>query len=121
MSFVKCFDAVTMVTDESTKRFAPIWVEDSEKKDILKNYCEAIDELAEEFDGETFDVEVDEIDMTISIKLECASSVMVDSQHHKLVQLANRSVRFGFSGATTESGNKCLSIEFVFPSIWERV
>ena len=31
-SFVKCFDAVSMVVDEATSRFAPIWKENKESK-----------------------------------------------------------------------------------------
>lgn len=31
-SFVKCFDTVSMVIDEATSQFAPIWKEDKESK-----------------------------------------------------------------------------------------
>ena len=31
-SFIKCFDAVSMVVDEATSRFAPIWKENKESK-----------------------------------------------------------------------------------------
>lgn len=48
MSFVKCFDVVSMVTEEAIKRFAPLWKLDRECNRILKQYCSVIDSLAEE-------------------------------------------------------------------------
>ena len=114
-SFVKCFDAVTMVTDEATAQFAPMWRENKESKRILEQYCRAIDALSNEFGGESFDVEVDDIKMTITIRLECID-MTIKAQEHKYYELAQRAVSFGFS--VSESGN--LVVEFVFPSIWEK-
>ena len=114
-SFVKCFDAVSMVVDEATAQFAPIWKENKERKQILKQYCDAIDALSNEFGGESFEVDVDDIKMTISIKLECHDMIL-DSQKHKYYDLAKRALSFGFS--VSESGN--LVVEFVFPRIWEK-
>lgn len=115
MGFAKCFDVVSMVVDEATSQFAPIWKENEEKKEILEQYCEVIDSLSNEFDGESFEVDVDDIKMTISIKLEC-QDMTLRSKNHKYYELAQRAVSFGLS--VSESGN--LVVEFVFPSIWER-
>lgn len=111
---VKCFDVVSMVTEEATRQFAPLWKENEECLDILKQYCKAIDSLAKEFDGISYDVSVDDIEMTISIKLEC-QDFEVGSKSHVFCQLAERAVSLGFTAA--DNGN--LFVEFVFPSIWE--
>lgn len=110
---VKCFKAVSEVLEEATRQFSPLWEIDEEKYDILKQYCDAIDLLASEFDGESFEAEVDNIEMTISIRLEC-SDMTIKSKAHKYYDLTQRALSFGFSA--TKKGN--LVVEFVFPSVW---
>lgn len=113
---IRCFDVVSMVTDEATSQFAPLWKANNEKIEILKQYCEVIDLLAEEFGGESFDVEVDDIAMTITIQMEC-QDMTLESQRHKYYSLAQRAISFGFS--VTDEG--LLNVKFVFPSIWDKV
>lgn len=115
MSFVKCFDVVAMVVKEANEQFAPLWKLNKEKHDILEQYCEAIDSLSNDFGGVSYDVEIDDIAMTIAITLEC-QDVYIQQQSHPFYSLAQRAVALGFS--TSEDGN--LNIKFVFPSIWER-
>ena len=114
-SFVNCFDVVSMVVDEATAQFAPLWNINKEKYRILKQYCGVIDSLAEEFNGESFDVDVDDIAMTITIKMECRD-VTIESQNHKYYSLAQRALAFGFS--VSEDGLLCM--KFVFPSVWDK-
>ena len=114
-SFVKCFDVVSMVIDEATSQFVPIWKINKDKYQILKQYCDVLDSLAEEFDGESFDVEVDDIAMTVTIKMECPD-IIIKSQNHKYCSLAQRALSFGF--AVSETGLLCM--KFVFPSVWDR-
>lgn len=114
-SFVKCFDVVSMVVEEATERFSPSWRVNQKSYDILRQYCEVLDFLAKEFDGESFDVEVDEIKMTVAISMECHDMV-IESQDHKYFSLAKRALSFGFS--VSENGLLCM--KFVFPSVWER-
>lgn len=114
-NFVKCFDAVSMVVDEATSQFAPLWRINEERYRILEQYCNALDSLAEEFDGESFSVEVDDISMTITITMECPE-MTIESQNHKFYSLAQRAMTFGFS--ISDSGLLC--VKFVFQSIWEK-
>lgn len=116
MSFAKCFDVVSMVVDEATNQFSPLWVVDKEKYEILKQYCSTIDSLADEYDGESIDVEVNEIDMTVSIILECAD-VTVQNDNHIFYELVKRACSLGFS--VSENGN--LNVKFIFPSVWNKV
>lgn len=114
-NIVKCFDVVSMVVEEATKQFAPIWKLNKEKYDILKQYCQVIDDLSDEFDGISYEVNVDDIALTIAITLEC-QDVVIEKQSHKYYELIQRTNTFGFS--VSEDGN--LNVNFVFPSVWER-
>jgi len=114
-SFVKCFDVVSMAVGEASAQFAPSWKVDSEKYQILKQYCTAIDALSSEFDGESFEVEVDDAQMTIGIKMSCPG-MLIKNKTHVYYSLAQRAISFGFSAA--DNGN--VAVEFVFPSVWEK-
>lgn len=116
MSFVKCFDVAAMIIEDANDRFSPLWKPNSERIDIFKEYCDAIDALSKEFDGESFEVEVDEISLEITVALEC-DEVIIENSNHVLYELAKRTTRYGFS--VSEDGN--LLVKFVFPSLWDRV
>ena len=116
MALVNCFDVVEMVTEEATLRFAPLFRENREAKNVLHQYCDALDALAQEFNGESFEVEVDETQMTIGIKLECPD-IVIQSEEHKFYMLAQRALAVRFS----HGENDTVAVEFVFPSIWEKV
>lgn len=116
MGDVKCFDVVSMVVEEANERFGSLWKVDESKQDILCQYCDAIDEIADEFDGESYDVEVDEITMSIKIILECGDMLIKD-KNHVIYKLFDRSIRFGFSVSEEEH---MLCVMFEFPSIWEK-
>lgn len=115
-SFVKCFDAVSMVVEEANNQFSPLWKLDKEKYRILEQYCQVIDALSDEFEGVSYDVEIDDIAMTIAITLEC-KDISIQQQSHKYYALAQRAIVFGFS--TSEDNN--LNVRFVFPSVWNKV
>lgn len=113
---VTCFDVVSMVVEEATNQFYPVWKLDDENFKILGQYCGAIDSLAKEFDGESYDVEIDDISMDITITMEC-SDITIENHQHKYYELISKAKSFGFS--VEENGN--LSVYFVFPGIWKRV
>ena len=115
MSFVNCFDVVSEVVDEASAQFAPLWKPNKESLRILERYCSVIDSLAEEFGGEAFEVEIDDIAMTITVIMECSEMVIEDNAH-KFYDLAQRAKAVGFSASS--SGN--LDVRFVFPSVWTR-
>lgn len=113
---VKCFDVVTMVTDEATKRFAPLFYENVESKRVLKQYCGILDNVAENCGGEYFQVEVDEETAEIIVTLAC-SKMELRSENYGFFALARRANRVSF--ATDKDG--LLLVGFVFSSIWEHV
>lgn len=115
MGNVKCFDVVSMVVEEANQQFRPFWVANEEKKLILKQYCGIIDSLANDFDGESFEVEIDEINMEIQVTLECGEMI-IDSPSHVFYELTKRAMRIGFSATSDDK----IHIKFVFPSIWDK-
>lgn len=116
MEVIKCFDIVDMVLAEATNQFSPIWVENPEKKKILKQYCDVLDRVCDDFSGDSFEVEIDDIKMTISIKMFC-SEITIESKSHPLFEIIKRakSVTFAY-----EPEDNNMSLELVFPSIWEK-
>lgn len=115
MSLINCFDTVEMVVEEANKQFAPIWKMNKERYNILKQYCDIIDSLSAEYGGESFEVEIDDIAMTVAITMDCLDMI-IDRDNQKFLSLAQRTISIGFS--VSEEGN--LAIKFVFPSLWER-
>lgn len=113
---LKCFDIAEMVIDEATKQFSPIWIEDEEKKKTFKQYCDALDSISEEFDGEAFEVDVDDVKMTISVKFFC-SEFTIEDESHPFYALAKRALSMSFA---YEKEGRNMSVEFVFPSIWNK-
>lgn len=105
MSFATCFDVVQMVTDEASAQFAPLFCENKEAKAILHQYCDAIDVLAREFDGVTFEASVHDESMEVSVKFECPD-IVIRTQKHRFYDLVERSnaVRFSHGG-----GRVCVS------------
>lgn len=116
MSAVKCFDIASEVIEEASDRFAPIWSADSRKIDAFRGYCEDIDAIAEEFDGVSLCVEVDETTMEVVVELECGE-IVIQSQDHVFYGMIKRASQYGVS--VSEDGN--LLVRFVFPSLWSRV
>lgn len=116
MPEIRCFDITEMVLDEATEQFSPIWVVDEEKKKVLKQYCEALDILSEEFNGQAFEVDVDEVKMTISIKMFC-EEITVYEEPHLFYDLGGRALSMSFSYSEEDD---TMAVEFVFPSIWKK-
>ena len=87
----------------------------TENLDIFKQYCEIIDGYANEFDGESLDINVDKNTMEITVALGCRTFI-IEAADHVFYELIKRTVRYSFS--TDDDGN--LVVKFIFPSLWER-
>lgn len=116
MPKIKCFDVVESVIDEATTRFAPTFRENKDNKHILKTYCDALDKIIDDISGNSIEVEVDEIKMTISIAIGC-DEVIIYPENDLFYKLAERSVTLGFY---PDEDDGSMVMEFVFPSIWEK-
>lgn len=116
MSFTKCFDVVDMVVQEATNQFKPIWKLNNNNYDILQQYCSVIDSLVKEFNGSAFDVSIIEPQMKVLITITC-EDLTLKSSNHNFYRLAARADSVGFT--VSEDGE--LNINFVFPSLWDKV
>ncbi len=115
MGFIKCFDVVSEVVKEACKQFSPLWCLEEENYEILKDYCGAIDILSSENNGTMYEVEIDDIKMTVKISLGCGSMV-VPNKKGLFTGLAKRAIEVAFEPIDSES----LKITFEFPSLWRR-
>lgn len=110
MKKTKCFEVVDSVLEIANKNFAPLWRPDLRDRDILRQYCDAIDEVVDEFDGTCFEVNVDEISMYIHVELTCREITL---RKGNLLAVIERSIETKIVKRGDEFG-----IHFVFPSIW---
>ena len=112
---INTFNVLSEVLNEASKQFGGTWKASQNKLNVLKQYCAAIDLLCEEVDASTLETSVDDIKMTISIKVQCPE-VVIKTKENLFYMLMSRTVRTDFSQIDGE-----LLIDFVFPSIWEHI
>ena len=112
---INTFNVLSEVLNEASKQFGGTWKVSQNKLDVLKQYCAAIDLLCEEVDASALETSVDDIKMTISIKVQCPE-VVIKTKENLFYMLMSRTVRTDFSQIDGE-----LLIDFVFPSIWEHI
>lgn len=113
MGFVKCYDAVTMVTDEATRQFSPLLQEDADRKMMLQESCEMIESMANQFNGTAYETNVDRDTMEIAITLTCAE-FETDATSSKFYELLERAKKFRLKAV----GDDCIEVTFVFDGIW---
>lgn len=117
MSNGECFKVALPVIQEGSKIFSS-QVINGRKLDDFRECCEAIDELSDEFDNESIEVEVDTETGEISVSLECIDLAVdipqKEPNEHILYDLVEKTVKFGFFA--TEDGT--VIAKFVFPSLW---
>lgn len=115
MGKVKCFDVVSELVTEATRQFTPLWKLNEDKYKVLENYCKAVDSLIDEFEGESIDVEIDEISMSVNIALQFYD-IVVEAKDHVFYKLSERAMKIRFG----QEEDDLTKVEFVFPSLWER-
>ena len=112
----KCFDILDMVIQEATERFKPIFNIDNDDYKVLKQYCEVIDRVIEIGSFESFEVNVDEITMEISIIIERSDMILDndDELSYLIYELFKRT-----NTVQVLENDGLLGIEMVFPPIWK--
>lgn len=104
------------VIDEANRQFAPLFRINEERLDIFRQYCAALDTFIEEFGGSTLEVNVDEEDMTVHMKMELEELVVDDRDRAVFTQLVERAL----SMRVEHGDGDTVCIQLVFPSLWER-
>lgn len=111
------FAVFEMVLEEANERFAPLFQPVQERVDILKQYCGAVDSLLERGDGEIFECEVDEINMTVRFDFVVNDVTVNDPKHDELQQLLARAL----SASVRAEDGENIRVHLVFPSLWEKI
>lgn len=114
MSGLKCFDVAKMVIDEATSQFGVLWRVNDDKLRKFNSNCELIDELSDESHGVSYDVDINDETMDISVTLEC-EDLIADSKDHVIYRLMNGTKSINMFA---HEGNLC--IKFKFGSIWDK-
>lgn len=126
MQIGNSFKAVQKAINAADEQFGNSWEVNDEYLDILSEYCENIDALGDQYQAIMYIAEVDKTTMEIKITLGCTglytgygalwSQERAFDTEKLFYPIAERCVRLEFS-----SDEDLLKIQFVFPSIWERV
>lgn len=116
MPFMNCKKLAEIVTDEASAQFAPLLKENPQRKQFLKACCDEIDTLVPMIDADSLSVEVDDVETTVTISMEC-DEIIMESDRHKLYEISGKAAEVRFS-VSQENPWKLL-ISFVFPGIWE--
>lgn len=113
MSFIKCYDIVEQVINVVTERYSGQIVEDSQKKSVIKKYCDEIQRISDEFDGVSYSVDVDEKSMDIEISLVC-EDMESNKNDVEFVDMVKNSKEINVSYYDDDH----YKIKFVFEGIW---
>ena len=114
MGKITCESVVEMVVTEASDQFKPLWKINNESYNILKQYCQAIDTIADDFNGSAYDVTIGEYKMNVIITVT-VDDLISERKSDAFRQLVERAVSVRFYPT---DGN--LNIQFEFPSIWEK-
>ena len=112
---IKCFEIVSMVTDEASDQFGSLLTVNIEKKKELKEICDMIDVIADDFNGISYEVDIDDETTDITICLTC-NEFETDSSNNAFLSILNHAKKVGFK---SDNGNK-IQMEFVINGIWSR-
>lgn len=111
-----CYEIAEPMIARATERFAPGFIEDTDRKQMFERYCHAFDQMMDEFDAESFSVEIDDDDMTVALSFE-SMEFIVSGKQHLFLQFMERSVEFSVYWVDTCTAG----VKFTFPSIWRRL
>ena len=115
MSFIKCYDVTELIIDEATKQFLPMLKENEDKKKTLKKQCNAIDWIAEQFGGVSYEININDVTMRIMISLVCEESEL-DKSCSDFLKMIDNTLQIAFK----EVDEDYIQIDFVFDGIWEK-
>ena len=111
----KCFPIVMLAVESANDDFSPAYRLVQERVDILKQYCNAVDLLISQRDGDGFDFDVDRTDKTILMSFRLTDIEVFNKEKDLFPQLASRALRFSLEHAD----NNRVLVSLVYPSLWE--
>lgn len=115
MNVMTCEDVVSIVIDGRTQELEGLFVVNTEYREILLDYCRALDMLIDQFEANDFIAEVDRNTNEIKTTIRTVSAEVYQYQD-AYYELVKRAKSFGFEYVNEDY----IDVIFVFPSIWER-
>lgn len=111
---VNSFDVVSIVIDEASKKFGNDYFVDTERLNLIKGYCEAIDRIMEENESRSIEAEIKESDKSINISFSCDvfSAYSDDNVFCSLVLCSNA------IGFYIDEDDQSAIIELNFDGVW---
>ena len=109
---MKCFDIVAKTIDDVNMKFHGFRIMDHRKLKILKNYCEVIDIVLADVDGSYIEVEVNDLDMNIDVKIGCKGILVLENP--LFIELIHRTVSVEFIQEEEDE----VQITLEFPTLW---
>ena len=114
MSFVTCYDVVSMVLDDVTERFSGAWEPDKKAIRVLEKDCEEMDAVVRDFNCDSVEAEVDESTMDLIVTMSCEDMTLEYGRSHPFFQATRHTSSFGFR----HGGRNNLEIFFRFSGIF---
>ena len=117
MEYIGCYDSVMEIVDEGAKEFAATHTPNEEKKAVLGDVCEAVDNFVGEIDCNFVDVSVNSNSKQLTIDIGCDDIILHggrDSQFFTLIQMVD-----SFSFSKTKNGGLCIALNV--DNVWERL
>ena len=110
---VSCFDIVSMVVEEATQKYASVYKLNKTNYGYLETYCKIIDNLADEFDADSFEASINDRDMTVAVSM-CCEDLTVRNCDHAFYALTEHATSISLAVKHED----CMKITFEFPSVW---
>ena len=110
-----CFPIVMLAVDNASEEYAETHRIVPERVEILKQYCDAVDLLISQRDGNGFSFDVDPQDMTLHMEFALSDIEVFHKNKDLFPQLASRSLRFSVEHCDSTH----IRVELVYPSLWE--
>lgn len=117
MNLAKCFEIASIVLNEATNRFSDAYVEDEEKKNEFKCFCEILDDVILRFDEVYVGVYVDEVSKEIAVTVTCGQ-FEVGKASDPFHELFRRSNRVSIKRDPEKEESCCIQIRFEMNGIW---
>ena len=115
---VKCFDVAMISIDEATKKFEPGWKLNGEKLDLFKKCCESCDKIIREFDGMSFEFDINEGTKDILVTMTF-QQISIGGKNHYLYELFKAAETCAVDINSEDSG--AFDIMLTFKPIWDYV
>lgn len=111
---MKVFDLVKCVVDAKSIELNGKMTPNSEKIEILEEYCNELDKVIDTWEGFSIDADVVGKRNLIVVSIEIAA-LTINEMNTVVFDLIDRSVLF----AVGNSERNNLRIDFTFPSVWD--